>query len=274
MFYFTDIHGNIQLFHAVVNWCKQQDPNCTIVFGGDAADRGEDGYQIIKELIADPQIIYLFGNHEQLFLKAAYEILGYAAQNDSLWDAVHNVKTLEQVQHWLIETIHGIDISTHLWNGGFPTLRDWFFDGANDEVITALEDLPHTYSYGVMDFCHAGGAYGAFQEIADAERQNLPRSAADRVILWDRDCCRDVRWADARICVHGHTPIQIFNPRNKNIWRPMVFQFDNSSTRINMDCGTAFSKYIYVLNCDTMKCVGFFDSGNNIEQFDYYTIGG
>ena len=66
--------------NSAIKWCKEQDPECTIVYGGDAADRGPDGYRIIKELLNDPQIIYIYGNHEDLFIKAADAIIGYEGQ--------------------------------------------------------------------------------------------------------------------------------------------------------------------------------------------------
>ena len=259
MFYFTDIHGNIELFHYVVDWCKRQDPSCTIVFGGDAADRGEYGYQIIKEMLADPQIIYLFGNHEQLFLQAANELITIASQNKILFGALHRITTLEQVNQWL-NTYHGNAVNNYICNGGFPTLRDWLFDGANANILRDLECLPRTYSYKNIDFCHAGGTYNAFLDWQHAER----------VILWDRDCL-NMEWADGRICVHGHTPV----PAIKRNWiRPLATRFDNNSWRINMDCGTAFSSMIYVLNCNTMEITGFLLCENGILKRDCYVIGG
>lgn len=66
IYFFTDIHGQKNLFDAMYDWCLRQDPECTIVYGGDACDRGNDGYEIMKKLIASPQVIYLKGNHEYL----------------------------------------------------------------------------------------------------------------------------------------------------------------------------------------------------------------
>lgn len=259
MFYFTDIHGNIDLFHHVINWCKKQSPNCTILFGGDAADRGDNGYQIMAEMLVDPQIIYLFGNHEQLFLQAAYEVIGYAAQNDELWNAIHNIKTFAEAQNWLMMH-HGFAVNSYIYNGGIQTLCDWLCDGANDSILIALEGLPRTYTYKNMDFCHAGGTYNGFKDPVHCAR----------IVLWDRDCL-GMAWAPNRICVHGHTPVPILV---KNAVRPLATRFDNNSWRINMDCGTAFTNYIYVLNCDTMEIVGFLQCEQGIVERDHYVIGG
>ena len=42
---FTDVHGNYNLWRQIHDYCDATD---TIYFLGDAADRGEDGLQIIQ----------------------------------------------------------------------------------------------------------------------------------------------------------------------------------------------------------------------------------
>ena len=90
IYFFTDIHGNKRLFDFLRNWCYEQDFECTIIYGGDAADRGEDGFYIMNELLNDPYIIYLYGNHEDLFVKAADAIIGAYASNDKDYEYIHN----------------------------------------------------------------------------------------------------------------------------------------------------------------------------------------
>ena len=75
IFYFTDVHGQLDLFQTMRDWCLKQDPECTIVYGGDACDRGDFGYDIMQAILDDPQMIYIRGNHEDMFLKAAKELL-------------------------------------------------------------------------------------------------------------------------------------------------------------------------------------------------------
>ena len=36
VFYFTDVHGCYDLYRAAMNYCLEQDPECTIIYGGDA----------------------------------------------------------------------------------------------------------------------------------------------------------------------------------------------------------------------------------------------
>ena len=91
VFYFTDVHGQYELYKAAMDYCLIRDPEATIIFGGDAADRGKNGYQIIKELINNPYVIYLKGNHEEIFTNSAREIIGHCAQNDELYNLLHNI---------------------------------------------------------------------------------------------------------------------------------------------------------------------------------------
>lgn len=64
----SDIHGRKDL------WLKANkevfSPNDTIYFLGDAADRGPDGWEMIKTLLDDERVIYLIGNHEDMLIKA------------------------------------------------------------------------------------------------------------------------------------------------------------------------------------------------------------
>jgi hypothetical protein len=50
----TDLHGMWDLWEQVKNYCKSDD---VIYFLGDAADRGDDGIKIIKDLLLDKRVI-------------------------------------------------------------------------------------------------------------------------------------------------------------------------------------------------------------------------
>ena len=58
---FTDLHGQYELWKQIKEFCQ---PDDKLYFLGDAADRGIDGVRIMVELLADPRVIYLKGNHE------------------------------------------------------------------------------------------------------------------------------------------------------------------------------------------------------------------
>lgn len=63
----SDLHGMLELWELIQDNIKPED---TLIFLGDAADRGSDGIQIMKELLERPNTIYLMGNHEDMMLSS------------------------------------------------------------------------------------------------------------------------------------------------------------------------------------------------------------
>ena len=57
----TDLHGRGDLWDKMKNFLQEDDK---LIFLGDAADRGPEGLRIMQELLADPRVVYLKGNHE------------------------------------------------------------------------------------------------------------------------------------------------------------------------------------------------------------------
>lgn len=272
VFFFTDIHGNKRLFDFLRKWCYEQDSECTIIYGGDAADRGEDGFYIMNELLNDPHIIYLYGNHEDLFVKAADAIIGAYASNDKDYEYIHSCdadmadKVLRNMNAHYNENVR-----LHDYNGGTSTLKDWLINGADEDFVDNIRNLSRTFSYENIDFCHAGGSYRAFEVVAKAEYENKPRPYyEENILIWDRDCI-PLGWETERICVHGHTPT-VYLPagiygRDKSLinihpcswYDRMGAKEKRGGMKIDMDTGAVFSDRAFVLNCLTMKTYGFQD---------------
>lgn len=283
IFFFTDAHGHYPLFSTMRDWCKTQDNECLIVYGGDAIDRGSDGYRIIKELLDDPQIIYLYGNHEDLFIKAADAIIGHYAINDKEYEYLHHCDE-HRAEEILIKMAENEDVNLHLYNGGMPTLISWLCDGANEEIIDRLRNLPRTFSYENLDFCHAGGVYSSFKRVADAEYNHTTISQIDEeTIIWDRDLI-SYGWETNRICIHGHTPAIYLPTRvygrdksKENIhpcsWYDLIGEKNKrGGMKIDMDTGMIFTGRGYVLNCLTFKVQKFIDRESYIELSDSYKL--
>lgn len=267
IFYFTDIHGAWKLYDAIIKYCKQQEPECTIVYGGDACDRGLDGYKIMHDLLNDPQIIYLKGNHEDMFCRAAREIIEkFDFQNTSR----------EKIEKVLNSTIYFDsryeNTCQSILNDGLSTLTDWIIDNKPMDFINSLEHLPLTFSYENYDFCHSGGIYKTFKAVADKEyNHKIVEARLEEAILWDRYAW-DMGWQTNRICIHGHTPTihlpaRIYG-KNKSFQdiHPCAwignFYIDNpeyQGYRVDMDTAAAISGRAYVLDVLTQKITGFFD---------------
>lgn len=261
MFYFTDIHGDYNLFKAIITWCKKQDNECTIIFGGDACDRGEKGYTIMQELLNDPHVIYLKGNHEDLFISAAKSILKYNFHSIDYNDIYDFLRQL-------IFTNENVRLSSY--NGGISTLIDWMTDNQNLNIIDSLDNLPITFSYGKYDFCHAGGNIDSFIRVWDSEYKNEVPDAQDAFnLLWDRAAFLS-GWITNRICIHGHTPILnlpkvVFNGEkgDKNYPHKLYGVSQKySGYRIDMDCGTPYENKCFVLNVNTQKVYEFLYNKN------------
>jgi len=271
VFFFTDIHGNKRLFDFLRNWCYEQDLECTIVYGGDAADRGEDGFYIMNELLNDSHIIYLYGNHEDLFVKAADAIIGAYASDDEKYEYIHHCN--EEQANKVLEKMNdeNFDVKLHIYNGGESTLKAWLINGADEDFVDNIRNLPRTFSYENIDFCHAGGTYSAFKKVADAEYENKMRPYyEENMLIWDRNCI-PLGWETGRICVHGHTPT-IYLPagiygRDKSLanihpcnwYDRMGAKEKRGGMKIDMDTGAVFSDRAFVLNCLTIKTYGFQD---------------
>lgn len=277
MFFFTDIHGMGELFDAVINYCKKQDATRSIIFGGDACDRGPNGYRIIKTLLNDPHIIYLKGNHEDLFIAAAYELV-----NKLTFTNITDVQYIQTVLSRVMSFDYKYPaLQFHIDNGGMPTLIDWIQDGMPMTIIKQLEKLPYTHSYKQYDFCHAASVYRVFNNIQILSQQNkeIPPDLV-KSITWDRGAF-SMGWEPNRMAVFGHTPTPFIKrylelPDNKNDPSPYKWRgsFDKrfSGWKLAMDTATACSKYIYLFDCQTNNIIGFQQQTNDIIQLPIYKI--
>ena len=274
IFTFCDIHGMYDLYKAIMNYCNEQDPEATIVFLGDACDRGPDGYQIMKELLDNPKVVYLKGNHEDMFTKAAREIKHFFSFKDANVEKIHEV--LNACRHFDYKYAN---IQDSLSNGGLSTLTNWILDGMPMDIIERIEQLPLTFTYNKVDFCHAGSTYKTFKKIADLEYdgKEIPSWDAD-YLLWSRTTI-NIGWAPGRTCVFGHTPTPYLEdyldkfkwPKDCKI-TPVVYKRNTipemTGWKLDMDTGAVFTDRAFVLNVLTMKAHGFELKDNKVEKIE------
>lgn len=276
IFYFTDIHGMYDLYHAIVNYCIEQDPECMIIFGGDACDRGPDGYKIMKEMLDNPQIGYLKGNHEDMFVQAACAIKReYKGPIDDAEINKFLVRMNETDGSGLVE------VAQCVLNGGFKTMKDWMLDGMPMDIIDRLFRLQVTLSYEDIDFCHAGGTYDAFCKVAEAEYSDeWPDLNDETILIWDRNYI-PMAWENGRMCIFGHTPVPVLKNKyhHGNVHEPCKYigKMDDRFTgiKIDMDTGAFYTGIAFVLNVLTMKAQGFKDNdikNNAIRKHDIEKI--
>ena len=264
IFAFSDIHGMWDLYKAIMDYCHEQDPEYSLIFLGDAIDRGSDGYQIMKELLDNPKVVYLKGNHEDMFTKAAREIKHFFSFKDANIEKIHEV--LNACRYFDYKYV---EIQDSLGNGGLTTLTDWILDGMPMDIVERIEKLPLTFSTDIYDFCHAAGIYKTFKEAADAEYDGKEVDQYTRdSLLWSRSAF-EYGWEPNHTVIYGHTPVpylledlHVKWDKSKNV-EPYKYVGKINPTmtgaKIDMDTGAAFTGIAYVLNVLTMKAYGFKD---------------
>lgn len=266
IFFFTDIHGMYDLYRAIMDWCNEQDPEAMIIFGGDACDRGEDGYKIMKELLNNPYVVYLKGNHEDMFAKAAREI-----KHEFDFEKADRERVKKTLKHTMVFNWRFAAIQDSIYNGGLTTLIDWVMDGMPMDFVERIERLPLTFSYEKCDFCHSAGLYKTFKEVADKEYEgeSIPEWDA-QYLLWTRNGL-SVDWEPDRIAVFGHTPTPYLEdytnfkfPEGVEVTPVMYNKNTPKAWKLDMDTGACFTGIAYVINTLTMKAQGFKDT--NIEN--------
>ena len=62
---FSDIHANSKLWEHIKNFIQEDDE---LYFLGDAVDRGDAGLDVLREILDDPRIFMLRGNHEDFII--------------------------------------------------------------------------------------------------------------------------------------------------------------------------------------------------------------
>lgn len=220
---FSDIHGNYTLFNKIKKFLKADDV-CYVL--GDCADRGDKGYTIIKEVIADERFIYIKGNHEDLFASSVL------------------TRRYDYMNCWFS-------------NGGMKTFDEFKEDNPPIEFIKTINTLPLIETYTSKDgvqyiMSHAGFCY----EQPDALRDYL----WDRTHFYATD-----NIPDNIVLIHGHTPVKYLLEESvdgkqlkcENDKTKSAFYLYNNGRKLDIDCGTAFTGFIALYCLDNNKVYGF-----------------
>ena len=222
----SDLHGMYQLWKQIENYLQDDDK---LIFLGDAADRGTDGIQIMVELLADPRVTYLKGNHEEMMIDVGFEIL------------------------------EGINYSVPLWmqNGGKQTFEDFlkFPEQYQLFLLSKLKALQEISVYKntqgqIIHLSHAGGM------IRDIMSNNIIHLD----FLWDRVHFYEnfkPDYDENLYIVHGHTPTQILNQRLTGTYSDNEICVYCDGHKIDIDTGCFASKQIALLDLDTLEPIYF-----------------
>lgn len=221
----SDLHGNKALYDLVMSYIQPED---TLIYLGDIIDRGEHGYEMLKDILHRDNVVFLKGNHEDMFIRAAKEMR-----------EVDNSDFLAAI---------GYKQDSDLWfyNGGYPTYKAWTEDGKPWGIIEALER------------CETSYYHESLKKRSDGYRQWVlcTHSGNPNEPLWDREHFKtEDKWLlrCKEIYVHGHTPIPL------QLGEKAEFQlkpyFYNKGFKVNIDCCSYISNATVLLNLDTFEYI-------------------
>ena len=256
VFAWADLHGRLDIFKKGL---KHLNPEDKIYFLGDAADRGPDGWEIIKMILNDDRFVYIKGNHEDLLVKAI-KSLGIKEAFDP--DAINWNKNMD------------------LWfyNGGEPTYSAMLIDKIPVEekinIIDKLDSLPFVACYYNAKLQNVLLSHAGCDDCTTAD------SWDEEKFLWDRDHLMfyDVWTGESNeIIVHGHTPIELMieeqahniewyshlYKKESNLydtkliepkfWKGTGAYWYGKNHKVNIDTGATWNGHSVLLNLDTWE---------------------
>lgn len=227
-FVFSDIHGNSKLFWQIYDWLNARPEYWRCYFLGDANDRGPDGYEIMKILLRDHRFVYIKGNHEDMFCKAARVLKSYKTVGADLWEIYQG---------------YDEDVDICLRNDGIFTLNDWIKDGMPMSIIKELEQLPEHIeivndSGLTIDLSHAGHMIDESDDFIWSRKHFLEK--------WDKG-----------LMIHGHTPIHYLRRLVDVSTKSMEPAFYKDGTKLDLDTACFSSGIINVVDLNTLKHTKF-----------------
>lgn len=233
----ADLHGRLDIFNEGLKYLNSEDK---IYFLGDAADRGPDGWEIIKKIITDPRFIYIKGNHENFMVNA----LKNFHDSDEYWNFTY------EIEIWY-------------WNGGESTHNAFYEDTSiSDEekknILKTLKDLPFVYIYHNTNNQDIILSHSGYNDIDNRNEEKF---------LWDRSHLMfydDWHGTDNEYIVHGHTPIELMiEDQEKNArwyddippepWFGRGAYWYGQGHKCNIDTGAVWNNHSVLLNLDTWK---------------------
>lgn len=241
---FSDIHGMWNLYEQIKAHLNAEGRKA--IFLGDACDRGEHGYMIMKDMLQNDNILYIKGNHEDIFVQAARAIMKNIIEEDKKPSEWCNDQCIRDLIYSGV--FYDEAVNLHLNNGGFATLYNWLADGASMTFVNAIDKLPTcieltSNSGKKYTFCHAG--------TLNKEKNDISSR------IWSREHFFE-EWKGG-ILVHGHTPCQYLVKRLGQYSRPNIIcpVWYANGTKIDMDTSCFSTNIIYIMDIESMEMIRF-----------------
>ena len=246
----ADLHGRFDLLVEGLQYIKPEDE---VYFLGDAADRGPDGWECIKYILADKRFNYIKGNHEDLLLKA--------------------IGNISPTRLPISDTSYNKDLSLWYMNGGRVTHRaiiddTTFSNEEKVEMIYQLKTLPFLKVYHNTKGQYVILSHSGYDDVDYGDEKDF---------IWDR---YHLMFYDTwngepnEVIVHGHTPIELMikeqlqnvewlNEKHKHEgvlgdhlvepqpWKGTGAYWYAKNHKCNIDTGAVWNGHSVLLNLDT-----------------------
>ena len=214
----SDIHGCYQKYWAMLETIEFAEDDTLYVLG-DVLDRGPDGFRILLDMAARPNVIGLLGNHELLAAAVLPSLLRTMRRGD---DQPLSKAEQEQMREWL-------------QNGGKGSILQ-FLQFGEEEMETVCEYLPELSAYEEATvqgrrfvLVHAGLEH--FSVARPLEEYDLEE------FLF----CRpdpDAAYFPDKTLIFGHTPTRLLY---KQVGEPeLPDRIFHRGTMTGIDCGCAY----------------------------------
>ena len=227
----SDLHGAKPIYDRITRFTK---PSDVVYFLGDANDRGEHGLWLIKEILNNPQWVYICGNHEDMLRNAAIDYIFSSSY-------VSNRRKL------LFQ------------NGGEKTFSDWV-KTKDEQLIEQIEALPKYKKYTNTQGQHIILTHAGCTPVIENDTVHL---APYFDLLWDRDHIYDdpTMIPENYVVVHGHTPISSIKyvlRKEEHIPKKDVTKMDSmfwyaQHKKLGIDLGTYVTGKACLVNLDTWE---------------------
>ena len=215
----SDIHGCYEKYRDMLETIKFAADDTLYVLG-DVLDRGPDGFKILLDLAARPNVVGLLGNHELLAAVVLPSLLRTMRQGE---EQPLSKTEQEQMQKWI-------------QNGGKPSILQLLrLSGEEMEIVCAYLRSLSAYEKVTVErrkfvLVHAGLEHFAITR---------PLEEYD---LEDFLFCRpdlDTTYFPDKTLVFGHTPTRLLHRQIGEPEQPdRIFR---RGTMIGLDCGCVYS---------------------------------
>lgn len=225
----SDIHGCYDAYRQLLDKIGFSE-NDELYVLGDAMDRGPEPIRVIRDLMRRPNVFYVMGNHDSMFLSVMQK-LAVDVTEENLSALTGEVLTA--YQKWLLD-------------GGAVTARQ-FAALSREERADILDYLACAAPYEMIEqdgklyiLVHAGiRNFSPEKEMDDYELTDL---------LWERPQYDQQYFPGGRIfLVTGHTPTMLIRQDQQ----PLVYA---ENGHIALDCGCVFGGRLAAYCVETGQC--------------------